>query len=549
MAMDKPQIPAALAPVENNERIQALDVVRGFALIGILMMNVEFFNRATASLGSGMPTGLTGANLWVSFFVQYFVAGKFWTIFSLLFGMGFAVMLTRAERAGRSFLVPYMRRIAALAVFGALHHIFLFSGDILFSYAVGATALLVVLYGRTKWILLAIALCTGGAFIPHMSWLGGIAGGLAFFGLAAWWLRGEQRMSRFGKPLAVAFVLMLVGVIAAIAGAVTWFVPDMPPQARFGLPLLGFAFLTLGVLTQRYHADKAARPWRLGVGIYCFSFFMMASAGATMYFFPEKPPVVATKEQAKKQKEVLAERAKAVKEREANIQKETSVLSKGTYAEAVQLRAEGFAEQAPGEVGFATILIGMFLIGTWFVRAGIMDRAQANLPLFRKLAMFGLPIGIGMGLLGASIAMHRVPGSQGADGFQLASGLQMLGNLPASLGYVSLVILMLYSASPLSKVSVLAPFGRMALTNYVTQSLVASTFFFGYGFGNWGVSRVDQMLFVAVLAAVQIAFSHLWLSRFRYGPLEWLWRAVTYWTIPPMRIKTPVVVPAVATPA
>lgn len=547
--MDKPPVPAELTPVTNNERIQALDVVRGFALIGILMMNVEFFNRATAQLGSGMQTGLSGANFVVSYFVQYFVVGKFWTIFSLLFGMGFAVMLTRAERAGRSFLVPYMRRIAALAVFGALHHIFLFSGDILFSYAVAATALLIVLYGRTKWILLAMALCIGGGFIPHMNWLFGIAGGLAFFGVVAWWLRGEQRMKRFGRPPVIAFILMVVGVIGLIGGAVTWALPAMPPQARFGLPLLGFALFTLGYLTKRYHADKPARPWRLGVGIYCFSFFMMTGAGASMYFFPEKPAAVVSKEEAKKQKEQAAERAKNIKEREERIKTETAVLSKGSYADAVTLRAKHFIERAPGEVGFATILIGMFLIGTWFVRSGIMERAQEHLPLFRKLAMFGLPIGIGMGLLGSTIAMHSIPGSRGADGFQLASGLQMLGNLPASLGYVSLVILMLYSASPLNKVKVLAPFGRMALTNYLTQSLVASTFFFGYGFGNWGISRVDQMLFVVVLAAVQIVFSHLWLSRFRYGPMEWLWRAVTYWTIPPMRLGASGAAPAVATPA
>jgi uncharacterized protein len=549
MAMDKPPVAAALTPVANNERIQALDVVRGFALIGILMMNVEFFNRATAALGSGMQAGLTGANLWVSYFVQYFVVGKFWTIFSLLFGMGFAVMLTRAERAGRSFLVPYLRRIAALAVFGALHHIFLFSGDILFSYAVGASALLVVLYGRAKWILLAIAACTGAGFIPGMDWLFGLAGGLAFFGLAAWWLRGEQRMSRFGKSPVIAFILMLVGALGLIGGAATWLAPDMPPQARFGLPLLGFALVTLGVLTSRYHADQPARPWRLGVGIYCFSFFMMTGAGASMYFFPEKPVAAVTKEQVKKQKEQAAERAKNLKERQERIAKETTVLSKGTYAQAVELRAKNFAEHAPGEVGFATILIGMFLIGTWFVRSGIMERAQAHLPLFRKLAMFGLPVGIGMGLLGSMIATHSIPGSRGADGFQLASGLQMLGNLPASLGYVSLVILMLYSASPLNKVSLLAPFGRMALTNYLTQSLLASTFFFGYGFGNWGVSRVDQMLFVAVVVVLQIVFSHVWLARFRYGPVEWLWRAVTYWQIPAMRIKAPAAVAAVVTPA
>lgn len=547
--MDKPVTAAALTPVASNERIQSLDVVRGFALIGILMMNVEFFNRAIASLGTGMQQGLTGANLWISYFVQYFVTGKFWTIFSLLFGMGFAVMLTRAERAERSFLVPYMRRIAALAVFGILHHIFLFGGDILVSYAVGASALLIVLYGRAKWILPALVLCIGGGFIPGMNWLFGMAGGLVFFGLAAWWLRGEQRLKRFGRPPVIAFILMLVGAIALLAGVACWFVPDTPREARFAMPVLGFALSMLGMLTRRYHADKPARPWRLGVGIYCFMFFMAAAAGATQYYFPQQDKPAVTQEAVKKQKEAEAERAKTRKEREQRIAEETATMSKGSYRDVVAMRAGRFAEHVQGEVGFATILIGMFLIGSWFVRAGIMENARQHLPLFRKLALFGIPIGVGMGLIGSTIAMHPVPGSRGAEGWQFASGLQMLGNLPASIGYVSLVILMLYSASPLNRISVLAPFGRMALTNYLTQSLVASTFFFGYGFGNWGVSRVDQMLFVVVLAALQIVFSHLWLARFRYGPMEWLWRAVTYWTIPPMRIKAPAPVAAAATAA
>lgn len=545
--MDKPA--GSLTPVANNERIQSLDVVRGFALIGILMMNVEFFNRAISDLGSGIPASASGANLWISYFVQYFVTGKFWTIFSLLFGMGFAIMLTRAERAERSFLVPYMRRIAALAVFGACHHIFLFGGDILVSYAVSAAALLIVLYGRAKWILLAIVLCIGGGFAPHMKWLFGMAGGLAFFGLAAWWLRGEQHMKSFRKPSVLAYILMVIGGISLIGGIATWFIPSVPIEGRVMMPVAGFALFMLGFLTKRYQADKAARPWRLGVGIYCFSFFMMTAAGAGQYFFPQKPPVATTQEAAKKQQEQEAERAKMRKEREERIAKETAALGKGSYGQVVSMRAERFAEHAAGEVGFATILIGMFLLGSWFVRAGIMERAQDHLPLFRKLAMFGIPVGVGLGLIGSAIAMHPIPGSRGADGWQFAQGLQMLGNLPASLGYVSLVILMLYSASAFNKVRVLAPFGRMALTNYLTQSLIASTFFFGYGFGNFGASRVDQMLFVAVVVVCQIAFSHFWLARFRYGPMEWLWRAVTYWTIPPMRIKTSQPAPGVATAA
>jgi uncharacterized membrane protein YeiB len=177
----------------------------------------------------------------------------------------------------------------------------------------------------------------------------------------------------------------------------------------------------------------------------------------------------------------------------------------------------------------------MFLLGTWFVRSGVMADTGAHLPLFRKLAMVGLPLGIGMGLVGSLIATSHVPGAQN-DGFGLANGLLMTGNLPASLGYVSLVVLMLHSRSPLAKIRVLAPYGRMALTNYLCQSLVMSSIFFGYGLGQWGMGRASQLIVALALCAVQVALSHWWLARFRYGPAEWLWRAITYLKIPAMRI-------------
>ena len=150
-----------LRPISPDERIEALDVVRGFALIGIFLMNIEFFNRPIEALEDGMPQALTGIDWFASWFIAYFVQGKFWTIFSLLFGMGFAVMLVRAERAGREFITVYLRRILALAVFGAVHFIYIWEGDILFSYAVGALALLIVLYGRAGPLLAAGAVLVG----------------------------------------------------------------------------------------------------------------------------------------------------------------------------------------------------------------------------------------------------------------------------------------------------------------------------------------------------------------------------------------------------
>ena len=177
---------------------------------------------------------------------------------------------------------------------------------------------------------------------------------------------------------------------------------------------------------------------------------------------------------------------------------------------------------------------------------GVAHAIVGTLLIVGQACLFGLPVGIAMGLLGSTIATHPVPGSQGADGFQLAMGLQFLGNLPACLGYVSLVILMLHSSSVFSKIRVLAPFGRMALTNYLTQSLVGALYFYGWGLGHFGASRAHQMAYVACLVVLQVAFSHFWLGRFRYGPMEWLWRAITYWTIPRMALDKPSGVPATA---
>lgn len=552
-------------PTEGGERIEALDVVRGFALIGICIMNVEYFNRAIADMG-GIPAKFTGVDFIISFITQYFVTGKFWTIFSLLFGMGFAVMLTRADRAGRSFLVPYMRRICALAVFGACHHIFIWSGDILFSYAVSATGLLIVLFGRPKYIATAFVLLLLVGFAPKVAVMAGLvseksapdlgvflgmAGSLAFFSVIAWWLRGEQRVKRLNMPV-IALVLLAIGGLTTIAAIGAWFMPQLPRPLRLSLPVFGLALTLIGYLTSKFHAQKSARPWRLGAGLYIFAFTIMTGVGAMRYMVPEKPVAQASAtaqlsekeaKAAKAKAERKAETAKRLKERDEAIKNEIKVATTGTYGEHLALRAKHFAENAPGELGFAPIVVGMFLLGYWFVRNGIMENTRAHLPLFRKLAMFGLPAGIGLGLLGSAIAIYPVPGSDGADGMQLAMGMLMLGNLPACLGYVSLVILMLHSSSVFSKIRVLAPFGRMALTNYLTQSVVGALYYFGWGFGHFGASRAQQMAYVACLIVLQLAFSHFWLARFRYGPMEWLWRAITYWTIPRMALDKPSAVP------
>jgi uncharacterized protein len=116
--------------------------------------------------------------------------------------------------------------------------------------------------------------------------------------------------------------------------------------------------------------------------------------------------------------------------------------------------------------------------------------------------------------------------------------LQMLANLLMCLGYVAWVMRALASAPWQRPFAWLAPAGRMALTNYLMQSLVCTWIFYGYGLGHFEqLPRAWQPVFAVVLFGLQVALSRLWLSRFRFGPVEWLWRSLTYAELQPLRLR------------
>ena len=479
---------ATLSPVAVNERITTLDVIRGVALFGIFLMNVEFFNRPLADLDAGLPMGAHGLDFWAGWFVHVFVRGKFWTMFSLLFGMGFAVMLTRAEAAGRDFRMPYLRRTLALGVMGTLHYIFLWAGDILLSYALAAAFLMVAFYARPRLLM----------------WIGGLA--------------------------------VLVG--AALGGAKAAGVADLPwgPFLMVGFPVLLF-----GVVGWALHRSPLNGLRNAGLALYLVPFLAMTIGGALT---PQQ--TLAERERAQlaeattpaERAEVIKsqrEQAKERKEHVDTIEAEAKVLSQGTYAEVVAFRANEFPKHLVQQVFFGVIVLGMFLLGAWFVRSGVMAYPGAHLDLFRKLALFGIPVGIGISIVSASIATTHIRGVNDAL-FQFSMGLAMVGNLAACLGYVGAIVLLFHSRFR----AWLMPFayvGRMALSNYIFQSLVSTLFFYGYGLGQWGMHRAAQLVFVVVVFAVQLVLCRWWLKHFRYGPLEWAWRSFTYLRVPSMRLE------------
>lgn len=577
-----------ITPIANNERIEVLDVIRGFALIGIFLMNIEFFNRSTHELGEGIPHGLTGLNWLAAFCIQYFVTGKFWTMFSMLFGMGFAVMLTRAQAKGSEFLKPYIRRVAALAVFGIMHTIFLWPGDILLSYAATASMLLLILFAPAWVYVLGMALFGLVAVIPGMDNFASIAVLFALAGWVALYIRNDQGIVHGIYAVAASFSLLIAIGMAVFSEQKTY------ALIAFLIAVFGFV---LSYVLMRFHRKPEQRPLAFGV-IYYLSIFLIAVAAAAFQYvlvdqtntataqtslhsqnneeeqteeqkddqtqavdtqaFIEEPneevagleeasatsPVMsaqeveddneekkrAEKKRAEKEKNKEQERIEARAEQDRKSAKEIRIIRSNSYVDLMKLRAHELAEGFGGNIFMSCLAIAMFLIGFGLMRLGIMENTKAYLPQFKKMALIGIPLGLSIDLSSAYFAIEYYPG-QNEEAFGLALTMQMLSYLPTCLGYVALLVCLMHTRCA-SFLRNLAPYGRMALTNYLGQSLIASTVFYGYGLGWFGMERAKQVLFVFVIVALQIAFSHWWLARFRYGPMEWIWRAITYWTWP-----------------
>lgn len=476
------------APVAQEQRIHALDIVRGFALLGIALMNVEFFSRPLAALDDGLPTGLTGADAWAGWLIHVFVRTKFFTMFSILFGMGFAVMLARAQAAGRGFAGAYLRRTLALALFGLAHGVLIWAGDILLSYAGAALLLLIVLFARGWAMWLAFALLVAASFAIDPGNGGFTAVILLIDGVVLSLLRGSQRAE---DALAAASQSLRGGRLLG-AGLALYLIPSLMMVAAGGM-------MTLAAGTQQ---DKP----------------VAAESGK-----PAMRPADA-------QKLALA---KARAERAAHRAEETRVMTRGSYAEAVAFRAEQFTGDYLKSLFFLTVALGLFLIGAWLLQSGAMRDPAAHLPLFKRLAFVVLPLGWAATLASAVIAVRPDPAKQGE--WLLSMGLMFAGGMPMSLGYIALVMLALQRDAWRKLLGWLAPMGQMALTNYIAQSVLGTLFFYGYGLGHWGLPRAQQVAYVLVVFALQLVFSKLWLLKFRYGPLEWLWRAATYRKWPPLQ--------------
>lgn len=400
------------APIAESQRIEAIDAVRGFALLGILVPNIVAFGwpegamMDPAIMGGGVRNEIGRA------ITAVFFQGKMMALFSMLFGAGVVIYGKKFERDGDGTEAPlsrgaflWYRRVAWLMLIGALHGVFLWYGDILVMYAVSGL-------------------------------------------LALWWVR------RINPKWQIAIGLLL--------------------------HLLSTAFWALVM----FHESPGVDPGSGDAG------FMLADAGFELTAYT------------------------------------------GGYLDTFRARLPSLA----GMWFFVTPLYtpavtGLMMIGMGLLRLGILSGKRPP-RLYADLAVLGL-----VGGLGLTVTLYFGLEQRWPDrGEAVWEALAQFVGIPISIGYMSLLIWIVRLGLLRPLTHALAAVGRTALSNYLLQTVLCTTFFYGYGLNYFG--RIDYPGLFAVVAAVwvvNITFSLLWLRFFRFGPAEWVWRSLTYWQPQPMK--------------
>ena len=175
------------------------------------------------------------------------------------------------------------------------------------------------------------------------------------------------------------------------------------------------------------------------------------------------------------------------------------------------------------------------LLGMGLMKLGVFA-AERSRSFYAWMAALGYGIGLPLMILDATELIRH----EFKDDYMLQGGIfyNAFGSLVVALGHVGLIMLIVQSGALTWLTRRLAAVGRMALSNYLTHSIVCTTLFYGYGFGLFGqINRTGLAAIVLTIWVVQLWISPIWLKHFRFGPAEWLWRSLTYWRIQPMKLS------------
>lgn len=393
------------APVSGAKRHIFLDALRGFALLGVCLANYPEFSLYTFqpdAVINSMPSA--GVDRIVKFIQYFLVDGKFYTLFSLLFGIGFSIIISHAAERGANGFRIFYRRMFILALIGCTHLMLIWSGDILLLYAVL------------------------GMFLPLF------------------------RNLSDKKILVTAGVLLLLPVlIDGAAEAMGWFIAKYPYDRWWQ------SAASYGITEENFGTWlRDARSYRE------VSMFLMQGAWERMYEF----------------------------------------IDGNRYFK----------------------VMGLFLIGFVTGRHKIYADLDKYKSLLRKIALWGCITGIPLSVVYAWSGVNSHPLGNTAHTI-----LYTVSVYPLGFAYAALLGLFCIRHKNLRVWRWFAAPGRMALTNYISQSVIGLFLFYGIGLGLGGSLGLGETELVAAgVFTFQIIFSRAWLSIFRFGPLEWIWRMLTY---------------------
>jgi uncharacterized protein len=202
------------------------------------------------------------------------------------------------------------------------------------------------------------------------------------------------------------------------------------------------------------------------------------------------------------------------------------IYATGGFVDVLAFRLREIPLIIPLHIYIFSRTIGLFLLGAFAWRAGLLRNTPAS-----QRVLFSVAAG-SIGLGAALILTHAAGVFTGRTGV-IASPL---GTVLLAIGYGAAIIAIANLARGKAWLGWAAPLGRMAFTNYLAQSVIFGWIFYGYGLGLFGQLGVASALGIGIAAYVaQVLFSAWWLRRYRYGPVEWLWRTLMYGTAQPMR--------------
>ena len=216
----------------------------------------------------------------------------------------------------------------------------------------------------------------------------------------------------------------------------------------------------------------------------------------------------------------------------AHVANATRIYSQGSFGAILEFRWRETLELiVPLLVSVAQRTFGLMLLGAAVWRAGVIREPQRFRPLLWA-------IGLGAGIVGIVNGTANVSRAAFGKAVHVIPAFTVLGSdIPLAFAYASGLLLWRRSARAATFTAPIAAAGRMALTNYLMQSLVLALLFYGYGLGLFG--RLDPAtgaLIGVAFYAGQLYFSKWWLKQYRFGPFEWLWRSLTYGRRQPMRL-------------